>query len=151
LLSEVCLCYLFLKKPAPEIWLKACEAGLRDINMTFISSEELKGVPPADDYHIYFVASWLMAVSGRAAFQEDYKGGVPIFTQSKNKNSTLSKIFQVLHPIVLDNSPPRSSKPIKALEFLSVDDTIHLESALSASPNGYEFLDKLTNGHIALR
>jgi len=147
LLAEVCLRYLFLKRPAPEIWVKACESGLKNIDMTYLSQDDVRGAPPADDYHIYFVNSWLMCVTGKEAFQEDYKNGVPIFTHRKKENSTLSKIFQVLHPIILE-SPKRSSKPLRALDFLSVENTIHLKTALSLSPNSDDFFRKLTNGHM---
>jgi len=150
LLAEVCLCYIFLKKPAPEIWLKACESGLKDIDIDFRNPDELKGAPPADDYHIYLVNSWVMSIAGKPAFDEDYKAGAPIFTHRKGKKSTLSKIFQVLHPIILDSEPQNSQRPLKTLEFLSVEDTIHLQTALSSSPNGDEFFHKLTNGHIAI-
>jgi len=150
LLAEVCLCYLFLKSSAPQIWLTACATGLKDIDITFKNKTALKGIPPTDDYHIYFVNSWLMSKAGKPAFQEDYKNGVPIFTHRKEKKSTLSKIFQVLHPIILDSEPQNVQRPLKTLEFLSVEDTIHLETALSSSPNGGEFFHKLTNGHIAI-
>jgi len=149
LLAEVCLCYIFLKRPAPEIWIKVCASGLRDIHVTFKSRNDLKNTPPTDDYHIYFVNNWLMSLSGKEAFQEDYKNGVPIFTHQKAKKSTLSKIFQVLHPMMLENTK-MSSNVLRALDFLSVEDTIHLKSALSISPNGDEFFNKLTNGHISV-
>lgn len=151
LLSEVCICYAFLKHPVPELWFKASQTGLRNIDVSYIDPEDVRSSPPADDYHIYFVNSWLMGLSGKEALHESYKNiGVPIFTYHKNVKSTLSKIFQVLHPIILEQSSAKPPRPLKALEFLSVEDTIHLQTALSSSASGDKFLYELTNGHISL-
>ena len=147
LLAEVCLCYGFLKSPAPEIWVNACVGGLRNIDISYINREQVIGAPVDDDYHIYFVNSWLMLSIGKEAFQEDYNNSVPVFTHQKENKSTLSKIFQVLHPIIMEDMPKR---PMKAFEFLSVEDNIQLQTALASSPNSENFFHKLTNGHISI-
>ena len=147
LLAEVCLCYGFLKRPAPEIWINACAGGLRNIDISYINREQVIGAPVDDDYHIYFVNSWLMLSLGKEAFQEDYNNSVPVFTHQKENKSTLSKIFQVLHPIIMEDMPKR---PMKAFEFLSVEDNIQLQTALASSPNSENFFHKLTNGHISI-
>ena len=151
LLSEVCLCYSFLGSHVPKLWLKTCQIGHENIEISYISPDEVKDAPPADDYHIYFVNSWLMGLTGKDAFQEHYQdNGVPIFTHHKDNQSTLSKIFQVLHPIILESPDVKPLRPLKAIEFLSVENTIHLQTALSSSLTGDNFLHKLTNGHISL-
>ena len=119
------------------------------MDISFKPHNALEIVPPADDYHIYFVMSWLMGVLDKDVFQEIYSQGVPIFTQNKPQKSTLSKIFQVLHPLVLDPPSKQTRKHIRASEFLSVDDTLHLQSALTAYPESGDFLNKLSNGRIS--
>ena len=84
---------------------------------------------------------------GKEAFQEDYNNSVPVFTHQKENKSTLSKIFQVLHPIIMEDMPKR---PMKAFEFLSVEDNIQLQTALASSTNSDNFFNKLTNGHISI-
>ena len=149
LLAEVCLCFTFLGRPAPQMWVEECSTGLKTMDISFKPHNALEIVPPADDYHIYFVMSWLMGVLDKDVFQEIYSQGVPIFTQHKPQKSTLSKIFQVLHPLVLDSPAKQTRKHIRASEFLSVEDTLHLHSALAVNSNSGEFFDKLTHGYIS--
>lgn len=149
LLAEVCLCFIFSGRPAPQMWIEECSNGLRTMDISFKPHNALTVTPPADDYHIYFVMSWLMGVLDKEAFQESYSQGVPIFTQNKPQKSTLSKIFQVLHPLVLEPRSKQIRKNIRASEFLSVEDTLHLNSALAANPNGGEFFEKLTHGYMS--
>ncbi len=149
LLAEVCLCFIFLGRPAPLIWVEECANGLRTIDLSFKPQSTLSSAPPADDYHIYFVMSWLKGVLDKEVFQEKYSSGIPIFTQNKPEKSTLSKIFQVLHPLVLNPPSKHTRKHILASEFLSVEDTLHLHSALAINANSGEFFEKLTHGYIS--
>ena len=146
LLAEVCLCYRFLKRPVPKIWMKTCSENLQNIDIVHMA-EDCMTAAHADDYHIYFVINWLLGISGKRVFQYSYELGVPLFTQNKPKKSPLSKIFQVLHPIIMEDMPKR---PMKAFEFLSVEDNIQLQTALASSPNSENFFHKLTNGHISI-
>ena len=148
LLCEICICYGFLGSAAPALWQNVCASGLRNIEIKHIDEEEARLAQPVDDYHIYLVNSWLMGLSGKEIFQEDFShNGTVIFTHQKAKKSTLSKIFQVLHPIIMEDMPKR---PMKAFEFLSVEDNIQLQTALASSPNSDNFFNKLTNGHISI-
>lgn len=150
LLSEVCLCFIFLGQKAPKIWVEACRRGLDMIDIQFpigpINKSEISG----DDYHIYLVTSWLQAVSGGEAFHETYRNSVPKFVQKKSKASTLSKIFQTLHPLIIETDKKQNEKPINVKTFLSSQESVHLEGALSVYSNGVNFIEKLTNGRITI-
>ena len=142
LLSEVCLCFSFLGHQAPKIWIEYCRTGRDSIDIRF----QKENNSTTDDYHIYLVISWLMAQHGIEAFSETYQNSVPIFTQKKNKKSTLSKIFQTLHPMVLGSSSVNVERAINISAILTAEDTVRLKTALSISPKNDDFLDKITNG-----
>jgi len=148
LLSEVCLCFIFLGATAPEIWVEACRKGLNDIKITFKHPAQLVDPAHADDYHIYFVINWLMGHTGQPVFDQRYQTGIPIFTKILKPKSTLAKIFQTLHPIVIKDH--NRATPIKTSDFLSNEDSSQLETALSLHANSTEFFQNLTHGHILI-
>jgi len=147
LLSEVCLCFVFLGHTAPAIWVGACRQGLKDIKITFKTPGQIHAPTHADDYHIYFVINWLMANIGERAFKENYGTGIPIFTKIPKPKSILAKIFQTLHPISIKED--RLNAPIKTSEFLSKEDIRQVQRAFSHLENSNEFLQNLTNKRIS--
>ncbi len=151
LLSEVCLCFSFLGHQAPKIWIEYCRTGRDSIDINLPKDNNLKSAAQIDDYHIYLVTSWLMAQNGIEAFHETYQNSAPVFTQKKNKKSTLSKIFQTLHPMVLGSKPAQVERALNISSILTAEDTVHLESALAAYPHSGEFIEKLSNGRISTR
>lgn len=148
LLSEVCLCFIFLGEDAPKIWEEYCRNGQDMMTIKFHTDSKFSGASPADDYHIYLVSNWLMAHIKAPVFTEIYQDAVPEFVQNVEKKSTLSKIFKSLHPMVLENEKGRSKKTLNISAILSAEDTVHLETAFSAYPQSHEFLEKLSNGRI---
>ncbi len=149
LLSEVCLCFIFLGRKAPQIWIDASRRGLEMIDIQFPIGPKNSADISGDDYHIYLVTSWLQAVSGRDIFQEKFENATPKFVQKKTKNSTLSKIFQTLHPMVLESGKGQINQIVNVSTILSTEDSRHLENAFSAFPESHDFLEKLTNGRIS--
>ena len=150
LLSEVCLCYIFLGKPIPAIWQNACEEGLETIQIKYLTEKDIYAGTASDDYHIYFVINWLLQMSGKTGFNCSIESAVPIFKKKDAPASTLAAISNQQHTSMLAHRKPNILQPISNKPFLTLSQKAKIDTAIKSTPQASEFFQKFTAGQIVL-
>lgn len=150
LLSEVCLCFIFLKEEAPKAWHEACEKGLKTLQIKYLDEANHLSGTPSDEYHIHIVINWLLQVSGKTAFADSIQSGLPIFQKTSGYTSTLAAISHKQHALMLQ--PQRSPVILQAINkpFLSPRQATIIDIAMKSTPQASEFFYKFTGGNITL-
>jgi len=151
LLAEVCMCFKFVGKVAPEPWICACEPGLNTLKIEFHDRKNISAGSIADEYHIYLVLNWFLKQFGKEAFVEKFERGVPFFTKKAPTQSALSALSQVLHKMtLLDKRTPLAPK-INSSSCLSEIHHKKVGTAIASTPYGEEFFSKHTQNLIVYR
>ncbi|NNC37675.1 MAG: hypothetical protein EX271_05370 [Acidimicrobiales bacterium] len=150
LLSEVCLCFSYLKTPAPEIWKSKCANSIATIKIRFVDADNSQALPPVDEYHAYIVINWLIQSIGGNAFAQEFKNGVPIFEKTDQQDSPLAVLSHKLHDTKLSFNGASNSEIFVANTFMNEGQINHTRTAISSVPTGPAFFNKLTHGSILL-
>jgi len=147
LLSEICLCLKFLDQEPPELWIDYCESTLENMKIEYAGSNTTIEQTP-DDYHMYFVANWLMKVDGRQAFSEQFLTGTPYFRKPKKAQSVLSCLSQTMHSVMMSRPKNKIEATYKITSTLSKKQVETARIAISSCSGGPHLLNKLTHGLV---
>jgi len=149
LLSEICLCLKFLDQELPNLWIDYCESTLEHMTIEYAGSNTT-GEQTPDDYHMYFVANWLMKIDGRPAFSKQLLTGTPYFRKPKQTQSVLSCLSQTIHSVVMSRSKNKIEATYKITSTLSKTQIETARIAMSSCSGGSNLLNKLTHGLVQI-
>ena len=147
LLSEICLCLKFLDQEPPKLWVDYCESTVDNMKIEYADSNSTGDQAP-DDYHMYFVANWLMKAVGRPAFRGQFLTGTPYFRKPKNSESVLSCLSQTMHSVIMSRPKSKIEATYKITSTLSKKQVETARIAISSCSGGEHLLNKLTHGLV---
>jgi len=145
LLAETCICFTFLGKNPPAFWEHYVEESLSKVTITFDTSVASAMNSATDEYHIYFMMNWLLALRKLPTFTERFNGRTPYFSLPQNKSSVLSILSDVLYKAQVAKiiSPQEC---VGSLVNLSEANQKLLSNTLASTPQAEVLLSKYSQG-----
>ena len=145
LLAEVCVCFKFLGKEPPTIWEQYIEKSLKEITISYDTSVQSALNRATDDYHVYLMLNWYLALQKGNVFTEYFGGKTPYFTIPQRGASVLSVLSDALYETqVSGRMSPQEC--MGTLVNLSTEHKIQIGQALSSTPLAAELLSKYSSG-----
>ena len=145
LLSEICICFNFLGEKPPAFWEQYVEDSLSKITITFDTSVASAMNNATDEYHIYFMMNWLLALRKLPTFTEKFNGRTPYFSLPHREPSVLSILSDALYKTQVMQSMP-DNECLGALIKLSPKNKALLSNAMASTPQTKTLLSKYSRG-----
>lgn len=140
LLSEICVCLLYIGRAVPEYWDAYLTQYSRAIRITYDGTVASALNPNVDEYHIYLVLNAYHAVRGRPVFQTRFGGRAPSFSLPQAQPTVLEKLSHFSHQQHF--AAKRRPEPLgKFVTTLDKTDYCHWQSTLASSKNGQDLIE----------
>ena len=135
LLSEVCLCLVYLKQPIPEYWDIFLTAYMEDIKYSLEDTVASVLNPTVDEYHLYLVCNGYMAAQNRRAFKDAFRSQTPSFYVPPCAPSCLAQLSDYAHQAHFNPGRSDSALSVFVANFQE-EEYAHWQKSLGSHAQG---------------